>query len=385
MADDSDQEKTEDPTGKRLDEARKEGQIPRSKELGTLAVLLFGMITVNLFGGGMLGSLWQLMERDLRLARRDLFDDKAMMGHLAADLSTAMGLLIPVLAVTTVAAIVAPIALGGWNVSFAALTPKLSKFNPISGLARMVSPHSATELFKSLLKIALIGGITYLLYRHYEPRLLTLTRLNLRAAASDSLHILMVCMVWLCASLVLIAGIDVPFQLWSHQRKLKMSKQEVKDEARDAEGKPEVKGRIRTLQMEMSRRRMMEEVPRADVVVTNPTHFAIALKYDQGLMAAPRVLAKGTDLIAAQIRNLANGAKIPLLSAPPLARALYFSTDLGKEIPPGLYLAVAQVLAYIYQLRAYKQFGGPIPAPLGDIEVPAEYRRDERGRTPSAP
>lgn len=376
MAEDSDQERTEEPTQKRLTDARRQGQIPRSRELGTLLVLLTGAVAISMFKGMMAQGLWDTMTGDFRLDRGDLFDPEAPLGHLTRDFWTAGKILMPVLALCVLAALISPLGLGGWNFTTENLMPKLERLSPIQGLGRMVSAQALAEALKAVLKVALVGLMTAGLFLHYQDQLLNLPRQPLLPAAVHALDIIMACTVWLSASLLLVAAVDVPFQLWSHKRKLRMSRQELKDEYRDTEGKPEVKSRIRGLQMEMSRRRMMEAVPTADVVVTNPSHFAVALKYDQNQMSAPRVVAKGTDLIAAQIRNLAIGAKIPLLAAPSLARALYYSTDIDKEIPAGLYLAVAQVLAYVYQLKAARLYGGDIPVAPSDFKVPEEFLRD---------
>lgn len=376
MAEDSDQERTEDPSAKRLSEAREKGQVPRSRELNTLAMLLSGSVAMFVFGDHIVQTLRQMMEGDFRLSRRDVLDPAAIGEHLLSDFWATGRLLAPFLALMVLVALAAPLSLGGWNFSNEGFAPKLEKLSPLKGLARMFSAQALSELVKALLKFILIGGVTALLFRHYFHDFLSLSRQSLEPATTRAIELIMWCLLYLCASLAFIAAIDAPFQWWNWMRQLRMTKQEVRDEMRDMEGKPEVKSRIRSLQMEYARRRMMEEVPKADVVVTNPTHYAVALKYDQGRMGAPRVIAKGADLVAAQIRNLAVGAGVPLLAAPPLARALYFSTDIEKEIPAGLYLAVAQVLAYVYQLKAARQYGGDIPLPPENLEVPEEFLRD---------
>jgi len=376
MAEDTEQERTEEPTAKRLSEAREKGQIPRSRELNTLAMLLAGSLAMFVFGHWIMQNLGKLMEGDFRLNRQDIFDPGAIKAHFFHDFASMGKMLAPFLGLTVLIALAAPLSLGGWNFSSEAYLPKWEKLNPLKGLARMVSAQALSELVKALLKFVLIGGVTAFLLMHYLDDFLGLSRQTVQPASRQAGHLILVCLLYLCASLGLIAAIDVPFQLWSHKRHLRMTRQEVRDEMRDLEGKPEVKSRIRSLQMEYSRKRMMEEVPKADVVVTNPTHYAVALKYDQKARGAPKVVAKGADLMAAQIRNLAKGAGVPLLAAPPLARALYFSTDLEKEIPAGLYLAVAQVLAYVYQLKAARQYGADIPVPPSNLEVPEEFLRE---------
>lgn len=379
MAENSQQERTEEPTAKRLAEAREKGQIVRSRELNTLAMLLAGSVALFAFGDAIMKDLWHLMEGDLRLNRRDLFEPGAIQAHLLHAAGVAAKLLAPFLVLMVLVALASPLSLGGWNFSSEAYLPKWEKLNPLKGLARMVSPQALIEMVKALLKFILVAAVTAALFLHFYDDFLGLSVQSLPSASRHAGHLILVCLLYLCASLGLIAALDVPFQLWNYRRQLRMTRQEIRDELRDVEGKPEVKRRIRSLQMEYARKRMMEEVPKADVVVTNPTHYAVALKYEQKAMGAPRVVAKGADLIAAQIRNLATGAGVPLLSAPPLARALYFSTDLEKEIPPGLYLAVAQVLAYVYQLRAARQYGADIPVPPSDLDVPAEFLRESGG------
>lgn len=377
MAEDSQQERTEEPTSKRLSEAREKGQIPRSRELNTVAMLLAGSLAMLVFGDDIMKDLWGLMEGDFRLNRHDIFEREAIQEHVLRDVVIAAKLLAPFLGLMVLVALAAPLSLGGWNFSNEAFMPHWDKLSPLKGLARMFSPQAFNELVKALLKFVLVAAVTAGLFMYYLDDFLGLSEETLQPASRHAGHLTLVCLLYLCSSLALIAAIDVPFQLWSHKRQLRMTRQEIRDEMRDLEGKPEVKSRIRSLQMEYARKRMMEEVPKADVVLTNPTHYAVALKYDQRAMSAPRVVAKGADLIAAQIRNLAIGADVPLLSAPPLARALYFSTDLEREIPPGLYLAVAQVLAYVYQLKAARQHGADIPVPPSNLEVPKEFLKDQ--------
>jgi flagellar biosynthetic protein FlhB len=378
VAEDTQQERTEDPTSKRLSEARKRGQLARSKELNSFVLTMCGAVAVAVFGSFVLEHLWTLMTGELRLSRNDIFDPIAVKEHLVRDAVIVTKLLAPFLGLMLVAAIVTPMAIGGWNFTNEAYQPKWDKLDPLKGLARMVSPQALAELVKAFLKFALIAGITVWLFMRYFDDILGLNQQTIQPALAHSVGIITTSLMYLCGSLAFIAAIDVPFQLWNHKRQLMMTRQEVRDEMRDMEGKPEVKSRIRQLQMAYARRRMMEEVPKADVVVTNPTHYAVALKYDQFDMRAPRVIAKGTDLMAAQIRHIATGAKVPLLQSPPLARAIYFSTELDQEIPAGLYLAVAQILAYVYQLRTAQQFGGTQPQPPkpDDLPIPDDLRKD---------
>ena len=216
--------------------------------------------------------------------------------------------------------------------------------------------------------------MTLFLFRKSLGEILGLGYESLVAGTAHAGHLCINTFIALSASMLVIAAVDVPFQLWDHARQLRMSKQDVREESKDLEGRPEIKGRIRNMQREMARRRMMDEVPKADVVVTNPTHYAVALRYQQDKMSAPRVVAMGADLVAANIRAKAQEHGVTLLEAPPLARALFFNAELDKEIPAGLYLAVAQVLAYVYQLKAARKYGGITPQAPKDLPVPDELQ-----------
>jgi flagellar biosynthetic protein FlhB len=376
MAEDTEQERTEEPTAKRLSEARKKGQIPRSRELNSFAMLLTGTVLMTVFGEYFIEHVRFLMQGDFRLGHRDLFEPQALLEHFRDDLLAMAKLLAPFLAITVLVALAAPLSLGGWNFSNEAYQPNLGKLNPLKGMARMFSAQALMELVKAMLKFVLIAAVTSLLLLNYFPEFIGLSREPLEPALQHVGRMIAHALIYLCASLGLIAAIDAPFQWWNNKKQLRMTLQEVKDEMREMEGKPEVKSRIRGLQMEYARRRMMEEVPKADVVVTNPTHYAVALKYDQAAMRAPQVVAKGKDLIAGQIRNLALGAGVPLLAEPRLARAIYFSTELNREIPAALYLAVAQVLAYVYQLKTARAYGAPPPAPPVNLEVPEDLAKE---------
>jgi flagellar biosynthetic protein FlhB len=271
-----------------------------------------------------------------------------------------------------VTALAAPVALGGWAFSTEAMSFKTEKLNPLKGLKRIFAVRGLIELLKALVKFLLIGSIGAGLLWHFLPELMGLGREPVVSALAHTGSILSVSFVVLSASLLLIAAIDVPFQLWDHSKNLKMTRQEVKDETKNTEGKPEVKSRIRAMQREIAQRRMMQEIPKADVVITNPTHYAVALRYDAERMAAPIVVAKGVELVAGQIRSVATANNVPLFEAPPLARALFYSAEIDQEVPAGLYLAVAQILAYIFQLRACTA-GGPIPVRPGEVDVPDEF------------
>ena len=373
MAENQDgQEKTEQATPKRKEEARKKGQVPRSRELTTMAMLLMAAVAMSFLGEHMIVQLGDVMRLGLEVDRAKLFDTHAVIELFAQAAMLGLLLMLPFLVLMLVTAVAAPVALGGWSFSAEALAFKFDKINPVTGLKRIFAARGAMELVKALAKFLLIGLIGALLLWYFLPQLMSLGREEPAAGLAHAGQILSRSFVVLSASLVVIAAIDVPFQLWDHAKNLKMTRQEVRDEHKNTEGKPEVKARVRTMQREIAQRRMMSEVPKADVVITNPTHYAIALRYDADRMAAPVVVAKGVELIAGQIRTVALANKVPVFEAPPLARALYYSTEIQQPVPAGLYLAVAQVLAYVFQLRASAR-GGPVPVAPEDLPVPDDF------------
>ncbi|RIA36524.1 flagellar biosynthetic protein FlhB [Ectopseudomonas oleovorans] len=369
-------DKSEEPTGKRLEESRKKGQIARSKELNTLAVTLTGTIALMIFGAQMGDAMLDLMRGNFSLSRDVLMNEGSMALHLFASGKHALQAMLPFLIALLIASIAGPIVLGGWLFSVEALQPKGSRMNPLAGLKRMFSVQALVELLKALAKFLVILAVALLVLSMDQDDLLAIANEPVEPAILHSLQVVGWSALWLSCGLILIAAVDVPFQLWSHKNKLKMTKQEVRDEYKDTEGKPEVKGRIRQLQREMAERRMMQAVPQADVVITNPTHFAVALKYDPDNGGAPVLLAKGGDFLALKIREIAQEHQVMVLESPALARAVYYSTELEQEIPAGLYLAVAQVLAYVYQLRQYRAGKGKRPGPLPDLPIPPDLRRD---------
>ena len=369
-------DKSEEPTGKRLEESRKKGQIARSKELNTLAVTLTGTVALISFGAYMGNTLIGVMRGNFSLPRDVLMNEGSMALHLLASGKAALVAVQPFFIALLIASVVGPIALGGWLFSAEALQPKASRMNPLAGLKRMFSVQALVELLKALAKFLVILAVALLVLSVDQDDLLSIANEPLEPAILHSLKVVGWSAFWLSCGLILIAAVDVPFQLWSHKQKLMMTKQEVRDEYKDTEGKPEVKGRIRQLQREMAERRMMQSVPQADVVITNPTHFAVALKYDPEKGGAPMLLAKGGDFLALKIREIAQEHQVMVLESPALARAVYYSTELDQEIPAGLYLAVAQVLAYVYQLRQYHAGKGKRPGPLPDLPIPPDLRRD---------
>ncbi|MEH6823987.1 MAG: flagellar biosynthesis protein FlhB [Motiliproteus sp.] len=370
------QEKTEEPTPKRLKDAREKGDIARSKELTTTVMLLTAATGLIVFGPRIALGLERVMSRSFVLDRRDLFDPAMMFDHLGSSVVEMLWALLAFYGVVVLAAIIGPIALGGWNFSMKAMAPKASRLNPIAGLGRMFALKALIELVKALAKFLVVGSLCVLILLLQQPDLLGMGSEAMVPAMRHGLDVLSWAFLWMCATMILIAAVDVPFQLHDHNKKLKMTLQEVKDEMKNTEGKPEVKGRIRQLQYEMSQRRMMSDVPKADVIITNPEHYSVALKYSEGGSGAPVLIAKGVDQTALKIREIAVEHKIPILAAPPLARAIYFNTELDAEIPEGLYVAVAQVLAYVYQLREYRARRSPKPGEPENFSIPDELRHD---------
>ena len=370
-------DKSEEPTSKRLEESRKKGQIARSRELNTVVVTMAGIGGLLVYGGDFGQALLELMRGNFALSRDVLLDDRSMALYLLASGKMALEAIMPLLVILLIAAVLGPIALGGWLFSPEAMAPKASRMNPASGLKRMFSTHALVELLKALAKFTVILLVALAVLSADQDDLLAIANQPLEAAIIHSAELVGWSMLWMACGLILIAAVDVPFQLWDHKQKLMMTKQEVRDEYKDSEGKPEVKSRIRQMQREMAERRMMAAIPTADVIITNPTHFAVALKYDPAKGTAPVLLAKGGDFMALKIREIAQQHKVMVLESPGLARAVYFSTELDQEIPAGLYLAVAQVLAYVYQLKQFRTGKGKRPGPLPDLPIPPDLRRDE--------
>jgi flagellar biosynthetic protein FlhB len=380
VAEESDLERTEQPTPKRLQDARERGQVARSRELATFAGLLAGG-AVLLFAGGKLSTdISELLTRALRFDRREAFDSGAALQRLFDLPIDALLALLPLMGVVLVALVGSSLLLSGWVLSGEPLAPQFSRINPFSGIARIFSVVGLVELLKSVVKTVFIGAIAFwFLWTHVEEWL-QLADGDLASSVAAGLRRIGEGMIWVVAALALVAAIDVPFQIWNFRKQLRMTKEEVKRETREQEGDPQIKARIRQLQRAAARRRMMANVPKATVVVTNPEHYAVALRYDGNQMSAPRVLAKGIDLIALRIREIAAENDIPTLEAPPLARALYAHTELEQEIPAELYTAVAEVLAWVYALE---QDRSAAAAPSG-IKVPAGMDPLEADTSPPA-
>jgi flagellar biosynthetic protein FlhB len=353
MADESDRDqRTEQPTAKRLREAQERGQVPRSRELAGTAVLMASAATLWLAGSMTAGGLADVMRRGLTLTRAHTLRPELMTEALGDAVFAALLAIAPLLGVTLVAALVASALVGGLIFSGEALALNLSRLDPLAGLRRLFGVQGLVELGKALAKFVVVGGVAVILVWSMMERFVSLGSMSAAPAIVAAAQLLALDLLWLSAALVLVAAVDVPFQVWKHRFDLRMTKHEVKEELKETDGRPEVRSRIRGLQLERARRRMILEVPKADVVVMNPTHYAVALRYEPAKMRAPKVVAKGRDLLALEIRRIATQHGVAVFESPPLARALYASTKLDREIPSGLYVAVAQVLTYVYQLRA---------------------------------
>lgn len=362
-------EKTESATPKRLEEARKRGEIPRSRDLSAAAVLMIGGVGLMALGQEIASDLFNMMQRALSLSREQALDAAQLGPALSSAAAEGLMACLPVMGMVMLAALLAPLVLGGWSFSTEALMPKFSRLNPLEGVKRMFSARSIVELLKALGKFAIVAVVAVYVLRRDTPTLLALGTEPTAQAIAHALQLSGQGLISVSAGLLIIAGIDVPYQLWQYAKQLKMTREEVRREHKESEGSPEMKGRIRQMQQEMARGRMMSDVPKADVIVTNPTHYAVALRYDDSRMRAPIVVAKGADVIAARIRELAAENGVPIFEAPPLARVLYRRVDIGQEVPATLYAAVAQVLSYVFQLRTARQTGGRPPAkPTVEVE-----------------
>ncbi|MEO6800615.1 MAG: flagellar biosynthesis protein FlhB [Rhodanobacter sp.] len=377
MSDNSDQEKTEQPTEKRLRESREKGEVPRSRDLSGAMVVLAGVAALMNNGESALRHARRIFELGLGYSRESLFSDALPGRSLHAAMHEALLLFAPVAIATMAGTLVAPFLLGGLNFSAQALQPKFERLDPIKGLGKIFAMRGLVELGKALLKLLFIGTVLGLLLHHWQAELQATGRGSVTAGIAQSIGLLGRSALWFGSMLALIGAIDALYQKYDHAKNLRMTKQEIRDEMKESDGNPEMKGRIRQVQQAQSRQRMMQELPKADVVVVNPTHFAVALRYDDGRMGAPRVIAKGADVLAQQIRLVAGSHRIPLVEAPPLARALYATTELGREIPASLFVAVAQVLAYVYQLKQATAQGESPPAapnPEVDPDLMGPYR-----------
>jgi flagellar biosynthesis protein FlhB len=371
MADDNDAERNYPATPRRLEQARERGQVARSRELATAVVALTAALTLWQLGPALLRQCLRLMHAGLSLDRQAAFDTDRMLQGLHAGSSTMLNDLLPVFGLLLGATIVAPLLLSGWVFSLTALFPDIARLNPARGLKNLLSTHSLAELAKAIAKCVLLGGIGAWTIVHLWGQMQGLALQGPASAVGQLGSVLGSAFLALVGGLTAIAFIDVPHQLWRYHKGLRMTREEVRQEQREMEGDPQLKARIRSQQRAMANKKMMAAVPKANVIVTNPTHYAVALEYRDDGMRAPRVVAKGMNLVAHRIREIGKEHKVPVLEAPPLARALYRHAEIGSEIPQALYTVVAQVLAYVYQVQRFRTRGGAAPAAPTAFDVPA--------------
>jgi len=375
MAEDTSQEKTELPTARRIKKAKEDGDVARSKELSMAAIMISASVVVIFMGGSMISSLSEVVRNGLTLDRAQMFDTSVLSVQVGTLMGDALWAIVPVLLVTLVVSILTPSLMGGWIFSTKAVMPKLSRLSLVKGFGRMFGVKAVVELLKAVAKFLLVAGIGLVVLAWYSDSLLSLGHVDTYPAFMEAGSILSWSVFFMCLSLVLIAAIDVPFQAYQHLKKLKMTLQEVKDEMKDTEGRPEVKAAIRQKQREIAMQRMIADVPDADVVVVNPEHYAVALTYDRESDGAPVVVAKGVDHMSQRIREVATEHNVEIVRVPLLARAIYYTTEIKDEIPEPLYLPVAQVLSYVFSLNS--EFNSDVEMP--DIVIPDEYQFDEMG------
>lgn len=361
------QEKTEQPTAKRMQDAKEQGQTPRSKELATFAIFGVGIATLWFMGDSIGRGTADWMRAALDFGPVWNGGRGALGMHAVRALLGLLGIMAPLIVLCLLACFIAPAVTGGLGFSVKALTPDLSKLSPAKGLARMYGREAIAEFAKSLLRIVLLSTLAVYAFWISLPWLMALMQQPLAAAVADGSYLVIRALAILCVGLMILAAVDVPYQMWSYRKNLMMTREELRQELKNSDGNPEVKGRIRRMMQQMTQGRMLEKVPAADAVIVNPTHYAVAIKYDAGKMRAPIVVAKGVDEVALAIRKVAQGHKVPIISLPPLARTLYRRVRIGSEIPVPLYAAMAEVLGYVYQLKTPGRRGPPPELPRIDI------------------
>jgi flagellar biosynthetic protein FlhB len=371
MAEDSDLERTEPASPKRIEDARKKGQVPRSHELTSFSTLMVGLVAIITTGPDLYAAMKQIMVTALSFNRSQIWQSQLMTEQLYELSLIALIAILPIFAACVLVSILTPILIGGWLFSSEALAPQFARMNPLSGIGRMFSPRTVVETIKTVLKSALIGGVAAWLMWNEKEQFIALLSMSAETGFAMAWQMTRHTLLLVASTMAVIAIIDVPYQLWDYYKGLRMTKEEVRQENKEAEGDPHVKGRIRQLQREAARKRMMAEIPKANVVVTNPTHYAVAIRYDSE-MRAPTVVAKGSFLLAERIIEIAKENKVAVIRTPPFARALYHHAELGEEIPTALYTATAEVLAYIYQLDIYRKEGGFEPVLNSNLPVPPE-------------
>lgn len=375
MAESDSGEKTEEPTAKKLTDARKKGQIARSKDLGTMFVLVGSACAMLLMGSSLVEGLSLMMKRLFSLNRQEAMDVNALFNVVYNSVSLVIVPMLWIFFIILAAAFIGNTMLGGMSFSWGAMAPKASRLSPIAGFKRMFGVQAAVELIKSILKFFVVFIVAFLLLSGLFEQILGLSLEAVPTNFSHAVNMLLWMFLTLALSIGIIAVIDAPYQVWNHNRQLKMTKQEIKDEHKNTEGNPEVKGRIKRTQYEMSQRRMMAEVPNSDVVITNPTHYSIALKYDAAVGGAPKLVAKGIDEMAMHIRTIAKENNVEIVQSAALARSLYYTAEIDQDIPEELYAAVAQVLAFIFQLNEYKKGKARKPIPIAkELPIPEEFK-----------
>ena len=378
MSENSSAEKTEDPTERKLRNAREEGQVARSVELPAAAVTIGAILTLFFMGGYWIKQMAEIFASGFKFDRKTLDNPDLMVTAFAHQIGEAFLLIVPVLLVTAVLAILSSGATGGYLFSLKSTLPKFSKLSLLSGFKRMFGANAAIELLKAILKFSLVTIVLWALVSRQMDPMIQLGQMAIEPALAAAGWMIAESALWLSLSLLVIALIDAPYQKYSFIKRMRMTKQEVKDEMKDMEGQPEVKQQIRRRQREMANNRMIQKVQDADVVITNPEHFAVALSYDPTGDGAPILLAKGSDHMAARIREEAEKHGVEIFAAPPLARALYFSTEVDQAVPESLYLAVAQVIAYVFSLADVRPGVAPMLKP--QPKVPASMLFDANGK-----
>jgi flagellar biosynthetic protein FlhB len=378
MAEKSSAEQTEEPTARKLRNARDEGQVARSVELPAAAVTIGAILVMFFMGGYWIKQMAEIFASGFKFDRKSLDNPDLMVTAFAHQLGEAFLLIVPVLLVTAVMAVLSSGATGGYLFSLKSTLPKFSKLSLLSGFKRMFGTHAAIELIKAILKFSLVAVVLWALVSRQMDKMMQLGQMAIEPALASAGWMIAESALWLSLSLLVIALIDAPYQRFAFMKQMRMTKQEVRDEMKDMEGRPEVKQQIRRRQREMANNRMLQKVKDADVVITNPEHFAVALSYDPTGDGAPILLAKGSDHLAARIREEAEKHGVEMFAAPPLARALYFSTEVDHPVPEALYLAVAQVIAYVFGLADVRPGVAPLAKP--QPKVPASMMFDSDGK-----
>ena len=368
------QEKTEQATPKRKKEAKKKGLVARSKDLNATVVLFLCGIYFLLFGKFISSNMEKLLISNFSFAFNPLADEM-LVSFLKTAFIKSLLILLPFLGCIVFATFSSHLIMGGINFNLDNLELKIERLNPIEGFLKIFSWKSLFELFKSLLKITLIAIFALFSFTLFYKKLVFFSFLEISFSLQGSVSCFIYSFLIICSTLIIITFFDVPFQFFSHLNQIKMTKQELKDEYKEVEGKPEIKSKINKIRKDLFKKRMMQFLPQADVVITNPTHFALALKYDEKKMKAPTVLVKGADFMAQQIIEKAKEYAIPLVSAPPLARSLYYHVEVGEEIPSSLYMAVAKILAYVHRLKLYKKGKTHKPDFPNKIDIPLAMRK----------